>query len=84
MKKKLCFIIPNLGGGGAQRVAFHLLNNLSLSEFELYLIIIYKKIKVPIPNTSTYLLLIRKVIFKFSTKPLVFPVLNINKNCYYN
>lgn len=43
MKKKLCFIIPNLGGGGAQRVAFHLLNNLSLSEFELYLIIIYKK-----------------------------------------
>lgn len=40
--KKICFLIPSLGGGGAERVAFHLLNNLSLDEFELSVIIIYK------------------------------------------
>lgn len=43
MKKKLCFLIPSLGWGGAERVAFHLLNNLDLNKFELYLIIVYKK-----------------------------------------
>lgn len=40
--KKICFLIPSLGGGGAERVAFHLLNNLSLDKFELSVIIIYK------------------------------------------
>ena len=40
--KKICFIIPSLGGGGAERVAFHLLNNLSLDNFDLSVIIIYK------------------------------------------
>lgn len=43
MKKKLCLLIPSLGGGGAERVAFNLLNNLDLKSFELYLIIVYKK-----------------------------------------
>lgn len=40
--KKICFIVPNLGGGGAERVAFHLLNNLSLEKYDLTLIVIYK------------------------------------------
>ena len=43
MKKKICFIVPSLGGGGAERVAFHLLNNLSLDNFDLSVVIIYKK-----------------------------------------
>lgn len=40
--KKICFIIPNLGGGGAERVATHLLNNLNLEKYDLTLIIMYK------------------------------------------
>lgn len=31
--KKICFIIPNLGSGGAKRVAVHLMNNLNLQKF---------------------------------------------------
>lgn len=42
MKRKICFIVPSLGGGGAERVAFHLLNNLNLEKFELNVIIVYK------------------------------------------
>ena len=42
MKKKICFIVPNLGGGGAEKVALHLLNNLNLNKFNLSVIIIYK------------------------------------------
>lgn len=57
MKKKLCIIIPSLGGGGAERVAFHLLNNLSLSEFELSVVIIYK-------NRGDYLEDLRKEVKK--------------------
>lgn len=38
MKKKICMIVPSLGGGGAERVAFHLLNNLNLKKYELTLI----------------------------------------------
>lgn len=40
--KKICFVIPNLGGGGAERVALHLLNNLNLKKYDLTLIIMYK------------------------------------------
>lgn len=40
--KKICFIIPTLGGGGAERVAFHLLNNLDLEKYGLTLVIMYK------------------------------------------
>ena len=43
MKQKICFIIPSLGGGGAERVAFHLLNNLNLNKFNLNVVIIYRK-----------------------------------------
>ena len=42
MKKKICFIVPSLGGGGAERVAFHLLNNLSLDNFDLSVVVVYK------------------------------------------
>ena len=42
MKKKICFITPSLGGGGAERVAFHLLNNININNFDLSVIIIYK------------------------------------------
>ena len=42
MKKKIYFILPTLGGGGAERVAFHLLNNLSLDQFDLSVIVVYK------------------------------------------
>lgn len=42
MKKKLCFIVPNLGTGGAEKVALNLLNNINLKIFDLTLIIIYK------------------------------------------
>lgn len=41
-KKKICFIIPSIGGGGAERVALHLLNNLSLNYFDLSVVIIYR------------------------------------------
>lgn len=51
--KKICFIIPSLGGGGAERVAFHLLNNLSLDNFDLSVIIVYK-------NKGEYLKDLRK------------------------
>ena len=37
--KKICFIIPVLGNDGAERVAFHLLNNLSKDKYQLYLIL---------------------------------------------
>ena len=53
VKKKICFIIPSLGGGGAERVAFHLLNNLSLDKFDLSVIIVYK-------NKGDYLKGLRK------------------------
>lgn len=42
MKKKICFIVPSLGGGGAERVAFHLLNNLNLDNFDLSVVVVYK------------------------------------------
>ena len=42
MLKKICFIVPSLGGGGAERVAIHLMNNLNLEKFEINVIIIYK------------------------------------------
>jgi glycosyltransferase involved in cell wall biosynthesis len=38
MKKKICVVVPNLGEGGAERVAFHILNNLNLKKYELILI----------------------------------------------
>lgn len=38
-KKKICFILPSLGGGGAEKVAYNLLNNMSLKNYELYLIL---------------------------------------------
>lgn len=41
--KRICFILPHLGEGGAERVATHLLNNLNLKEYELNLVIIYRK-----------------------------------------
>lgn len=53
MRKKVCFIIPSLGGGGAERVAFNLLNNLSLDKFDLSIIIVYK-------NKGDYLKDLRK------------------------
>lgn len=40
--KKLCCIVPSLGGGGAERVAFHLLNNLDMDKYELSFVTIYK------------------------------------------
>ena len=40
--KKICCIIPSLGGGGAERVAFHLLNNLNIDRFQLSYITIYE------------------------------------------
>lgn len=41
--KKICFILPSLGMGGAERVASHVLNYLKDFNFELHLIIIYKE-----------------------------------------
>lgn len=38
MKKKICLIVPSLGEGGAERVAFHLLNNLDVKKYEMLLI----------------------------------------------
>lgn len=40
--KKICFILPTLGGGGAEKVALHILNNLNLKKFDIVLILIYK------------------------------------------
>lgn len=41
--KKICFIVPSLGKGGAERVACRLLNNLSLLKYKLTLLTIYKE-----------------------------------------
>ncbi|MEG0515420.1 MAG: glycosyltransferase [Cetobacterium sp.] len=43
MKKKICFIIPSLGGGGAEKVALNLLNNLNLDKYELHIILTLKE-----------------------------------------
>lgn len=43
MKKKICLIIPSLGGGGAERVALHLLNNLLIEEYEVRVILTKEK-----------------------------------------
>ena len=51
--KKLCFIVPALGNGGAEKVALHLLNNLNLEKYDLTLIIVYK-------NKGDYLKELRK------------------------
>lgn len=40
--KKVFFILPTLGGGGAERVALHLLNNISTDMFDLTVVVIYK------------------------------------------
>lgn len=40
--KKICFILPTLGNGGAERVAFHLLNNLDSQKYQLYLVLTNK------------------------------------------
>lgn len=37
--KKIGFIVPTLGGGGAERVAMHLLNNLSFENYKLKVIL---------------------------------------------
>ena len=39
MKKKICLILPTLGNGGAEKVAFHLLSNLNEDKYELSLIL---------------------------------------------
>lgn len=38
-KRRISFILPIMGGGGAQKVALHLLNNLDVDKYELYLIL---------------------------------------------
>ena len=43
MKKKLLFIIPYLGSGGAERVMLTLLNNLSREKYNLHLCLIKEK-----------------------------------------
>ena len=53
MKKKLCVIIPSLGGGGAERVAFYLLNNVDIKIFDVSVIVIYK-------NKGDYIINLRK------------------------
>lgn len=40
MKKKVLFLIPSLGGGGAERVYTHLLNHIDRERFDLYLIVV--------------------------------------------
>lgn len=56
-KKNICFIMPSIGGGGAERVALHLLNNLSLDCFNLSVVIVYK-------NKGDYLKYLRKEVNK--------------------
>lgn len=42
MRKKIYFILPTFGGGGAEKVALYLLNNLNLNNFDLSIVVIYK------------------------------------------
>lgn len=37
--RKVCFILPYLGGGGAEKIALYLLNNLDKNKFKLVLIL---------------------------------------------
>ncbi|SEM27744.1 Glycosyltransferase involved in cell wall bisynthesis [Syntrophus gentianae] len=39
-KRKILFLIPNLGGGGAERVFLHLLNNLDRLKFDFHLCVL--------------------------------------------
>ena len=41
--KKVCFVIPNLGGGGAQRVLLNILRHIDHSKFDPHLILFEKK-----------------------------------------
>lgn len=42
MKKKVAFIIPTLGGGGAEKVLINLLNNLNMEQYDITLIALFK------------------------------------------
>ena len=43
MKKKIYFVIPHMGGGGAQKVITHLVNNLTREKFDLTLVLFKKE-----------------------------------------
>jgi len=43
MKKKIVFVLPRLGGGGAQRVIATLLNNLDKEKYEIFLVLFDSK-----------------------------------------
>ena len=38
--KKICFVVPTLDRGGAERVALYLMNNINREEFDINLIIL--------------------------------------------
>lgn len=69
MKKKLLFIIPYLGGGGAERVMLTLLNNLSREKYDLHLCLIKEKgnyLNQLEKNVTVHLLNCRSFILSFN------------------
>ncbi|MBN1410556.1 MAG: glycosyltransferase [Spirochaetales bacterium] len=82
-KKKLCIIIPNMGGGGAEKMVLHLLQKLNRSKYQIQLVLFEKKgiYYNEIPADITTVCLQRKgkfsyfkMIYKLAFR--VFPLLN--------
>lgn len=67
-KKSILFILPNLEGGGAERVVSIILNNLSINKYEIHLVLICDKgkYKDDIPEyVSVHVLNFKKLRYSF-------------------
>lgn len=80
MKKKICFVLPSLGGGGAEKVAYNILKNINLNKFDVSLILIYKDkgdyLKELDKNTECFFL--EKTNFRYSLFALIKTLKKIN------
>ena len=57
MKKKIVFIIPFLGGGGAEKVLVNIINYLNNNKYDLFLVLFEKK-GVHLPEILSYIKII--------------------------
>ncbi len=77
-RKKIFFILPNLNGGGAEKVLLNIANNLNIHKFQIFFIVFKLKGKYVLPsndsinyqilNTSNVLLISFKLIRLINSK----------------